>query len=142
MEIQEIAIGKIKPYKYNPRDNDEAVPLVMASIHEFGFKVPIVLDKNNTIVCGHTRYKAAKQLGLSKVPCVIADDLSEEQIKAFRLADNKVSEKAKWDKGLLDLELDGIFDIDMTVFDFDIADNEDEKIEIEKKSHRENTYGI
>ena len=142
MKIQEIAIGKIKPYKYNPRDNDDAVPLVMASIHEFGFKVPIVLDKNNTIVCGHTRYKAAKQLGLSKVPCVVADDLSEEQIKAFRLADNKVAEKAKWDRGLLDLELDGIFDIDMTVYDFDISDNEDEEIEIEKKSHRENTYGI
>jgi len=140
MNIKEIAISKIKPYKHNPRDNDDAVPLVMASIQEFGFKVPIVLDRDNTIVCGHTRYKAAKQLGLSKVPCVIADDLTDEQIKAFRLADNKVSEKAKWDKGLLDLELDGIFDIDMTVFDFDISD--DEPVEAEKKSHRENTYEI
>lgn len=84
----------IKPYEKNPRKNDEAVKYVAESIKEFGFKVPIVVDKDMTIVAGHTRYKAAKKLGLNEVPVIVADDLTDEQIKAFRLADNKTGEKA------------------------------------------------
>lgn len=122
LNIIEIAIEEIKPYENNPRNNDEAVEPVANSIKEFGFKVPIIIDKDNVIVAGHTRYKAAKLLELDKIPCIKADDLTEEQIKAFRLADNKVSEIATWDYELLDLELDSITDIDMSMFDFDIEE--------------------
>ncbi len=90
----------------------------MESIRQFGFKVPLVIDSNGVIACGHTRYKAAKKLKLSTVPCIIASDLNEEQIKAFRLADNKVAESAEWDFDLLSLELDDILEIDMSDFGF------------------------
>ncbi len=93
------------PYAYNPRNNDDAVKYVANSIREFGFKVPVVLDLNNVIVAGHTRIKAAQLLQLDKVPCVIADDLTDEQVKAFRLADNRVSEAASWDVAMLAKEL-------------------------------------
>ena len=97
MNIIEIEVNSLKEYKKNPRQNDDAVEYVAESISEFGFKVPIIIDKNNTIVAGHTRLKAAKKLGMETVPCIIADDLTEEQINAFRLADNKVSEFSSWD---------------------------------------------
>lgn len=119
MKVVNIDIDNIKPYSKNPRINDNAVEYVARSIKEFGFKVPIVIDKNNVIVAGHTRYKASKQLGLEDVPCVIADDLTSEQIKAFRLADNKVSEFADWDIDLLNDELEDITNIDMSDFGFD-----------------------
>lgn len=119
MKIVNKKISELKPYENNPRFNDEAVEYVAKSIKEFGFKVPMVIDKNNVIVAGHTRYKASLELGLNEVPCIIADDLTEEQIKAFRLADNKVSEKASWSFELLDEELDDILDIDMSDFGFD-----------------------
>lgn len=122
MEIISKKIEELRPYENNPRNNDEAVEYVVNSIKEFGFKVPIVIDKNNTIVCGHTRYKACQQLGINEVPCIIASDLSKEQIKAFRLADNKVSEKSSWNGELLQLELDDIVNIDMEQFDFKIID--------------------
>jgi len=111
-------LNEIKPYEKNPRKNDDAVEYVANSIKEFGFKVPIVIDKNGIIVTGHTRYKASQQLGLEEVPCIIADDLSKEQIKAFRLADNKVSEKSNWDYGLLDIELEDL-SLNMEDFGFD-----------------------
>lgn len=120
MQVVEKKLNEIKPYEKNPRKNDSAVDAVAASIREFGFRVPVVIDKDGVIVCGHTRYKAAKKLKLDTVPCVIADDLTEEQIKAYRLADNKVSEPAEWDFDLLGDELDGIFDIDMSEFGFDL----------------------
>ena len=120
MQIVYKKVNELIPYKNNPRINDEAVEYVKNSIKEFGFKVPIVIDKNNVIIAGHTRLKASLELGLKEVPCIIADDLSEEQIKAFRLADNKVSEKSQWDFSKLDEELDGILDIDMSLFDFNI----------------------
>lgn len=129
MNIVEKGIKDIRPYEKNPRKNDGAVDAVANSIKEFGFKVPVVIDSNNVIVCGHTRYKAAQKLGLDVVPCVVADDLTEEQIKAYRLADNKVSELAEWDIDLLGEELDGIFDIDMSDFGFDLEE-EDEETEI------------
>ena len=112
-------ISEIVPYVNNPRNNKEAVDLVAASISEFGFKNPIILDKNNVIIAGHTRYKAAQKLGLTEVPCLIADDLTPAQVKAFRLADNKVAEAATWDMDLLKIELDGITDIDMSNLGFD-----------------------
>lgn len=122
MEIKMIKVEELKPYENNPRHNDDAVKYVAKSIEEFGFKVPIVLDKNNEIVAGHTRYKASLELGLKEVPCIIADDLNEEQIKAFRLADNKVSEQASWNYDLLDLELDSIDFLDMSDFGFENID--------------------
>ena len=118
MNIVWKSLGDIKPYENNPRLNDEAVPAVAASIKEFGWKVPIVIDKNGVIVAGHTRAKAAKSLGMDKVPCLVADDLTDEQVKAFRLADNKVSENAAWDEPKLDLELLELQDFDMSVFGF------------------------
>ena len=130
MDVIEKKLKDIKPYEKNPRKNDSAVDAVANSIREFGFKVPVVIDKDNVIVCGHTRYKAAKKLGLDKVPCVVADDLTEEQIKAYRLADNKVSELAEWDIDLLGEELDGIFDIDMSDFGFDLSEEEEEETEV------------
>lgn len=119
MRILEIATGDLKPYEKNPRKNDASVQYVANSIREFGFKVPVVIDKDNTIVCGHTRWKAAKQLGLEKVPCIMADDLTPEQIKAYRLADNKVGEYSEWDADLLGGELKDLGDIfDMGDFGF------------------------
>ena len=108
------------PYANNPRLNDNAVDAVAASIKEFGFKVPIVVDRENVIINGHTRLKAAHKLGLKQVPCIVADDLTPEQVKAFRLADNKTSELAEWDMDKLGIELGEIPDIDMNAFGFDI----------------------
>lgn len=121
MEVIEKKLEEIKPYEKNPRKNEDAVQYVAASIQEFGFKVPIVIDRNGVIVAGHTRYKAAQQLGMESVPCVVADDLSDEQIKAFRLADNKTAEMAGWDFEMLDIELADIFDVDMSEFGFSEA---------------------
>lgn len=118
MKIINKKIEELIPYEKNPRHNDEAVKYVAQSIKDFGFKVPIIIDKNNIIVAGHTRYKASMELNLKEVPCIVADDLTEEQIKAFRLADNKVSEKATWDFDLLSEELDDILNIDMEDFGF------------------------
>ena len=123
MNIVELSIHDLVPYENNPRNNIEAVEYVANSIEKFGFKVPIVVDTNNVIVAGHTRYMASKKLGLETVPCIVADDLTEEQIKAFRLADNKVSEIATWDDELLAIELSDIVDIDMSDFGFvDLSD--------------------
>ena len=119
MDIVNRRLAEITPYENNPRFNDEAVDAVAASIQEFGFKVPIVLDSEGVIVAGHTRWKAALKLQLETVPCVVADDLSPEQIKAFRLADNKVAELAYWNEEALAKELEEIADIDMSAFGFD-----------------------
>jgi ParB family chromosome partitioning protein len=117
MNITLIPISEIKPFENNPRYNEDAVPAVAESIRQFGFKQPIVVDKNNTIVCGHTRYKAAQQLGLTDIPCLIADDLTPEQIKAYRLVDNRTAEFAKWDFALLSNEIKELVDVG-----FDIKD--------------------
>ena len=105
MNIQTLPLKDIHPYASNPRKKAEAVKGVVASIREFGFLVPLVIDRNHEIVAGHTRYLAAQSLGIKEVPCVIADELTEDQIRAFRLADNKVGEMAQWDMDLLPLEL-------------------------------------
>ena len=119
MNIIEKRVKDLKPYEKNPRLNDDAVKYVAESISQFGFRVPIVIDNDNNIVCGHTRWKACKKLKIDTVPCVVADDLTEEQIRAYRLADNKVGEKAEWDLALLDTELAEIETIDMTLLGFD-----------------------
>ena len=142
MEIKMVKIDDLKPYENNPRFNDDAVEYVKKSIKEFGFKVPMVIDKDNVIVAGHTRYKASLELGLKEVPCIIADDLTDEQIKAFRLADNKVSEQASWNYDLLDLELDDIKELDMGDFGFLKHENIDideffEENDIEKEEKKE-----
>lgn len=118
MQIIEKKIDELIPYINNPRKNDKAVDLVASSIKNFGFKVPIVIDGKNEIIAGHTRWKASKKLGLESVPCIVADDLTENQIKAFRLADNKVSEASQWDLEMLVGELISIEDIDMLEFGF------------------------
>lgn len=119
LNIEYRSIESVFPYEKNPRNNEEAVSAVAESIKEFGFKIPIVITGDNVIVAGHTRLKAAKQLGMTEVPCIIADDLTEEQIKAFRLADNKSAEIATWDEELLQEELSGILNIDMKLFGFE-----------------------
>ena len=93
MNIVDIKLDDLKLYENNPRNNEEAIEPVANSIKTFEFKVPIVVDKNSIIIAGHTRYKAAKKLGLNKVTCIVADDLTEDQVNAFRLADNKVVSK-------------------------------------------------
>lgn len=125
MKIIEKNIKELIPYEKNPRKNDKSVDKVAKSIDQFGFRVPVVIDKDNVIVCGHTRYKAAQKLHLASIPCVVADDLTDEQIKAYRLADNKVSEDSEWDMDLLHGELADIIDIDMTDFGFQIDFGED-----------------
>ncbi len=124
IEIVMRKIGELKPYENNPRHNDMAVDAVAASIQQFGFKNPVIIDKDGVIVAGHTRYKAAKKLGITDIPCISADDLSEEQIKAFRLADNKTAELAEWDEDLLGKEMQEIINIDMSQFGFSIGEDE------------------
>ena len=130
LEIKYMSVNDIKPYKNNPRINEKAIPYVMNSIKEFGFKNPIIIDKNNIIICGHTRLESAKRLKYTEVPVIYADDLSDEQIKAFRLADNKVSEIAEWDLELLDSELSEI-DLDMEQFGFELKSVEEEQEVVE-----------
>lgn len=131
MTIKELRIEELKPYENNPRINDNAVEAVANSIKEFGFKVPIVIDNDNVIIAGHTRLKAAQKLGLDKVPCIIAEDLTPEQVKAFRVADNKTAELAEWDMELLEQELEELQNMgfDMESFGFDNI-FEDEDVEI------------
>jgi site-specific DNA-methyltransferase (adenine-specific) len=124
-----LPLAEIRPYDKNPRKNANAVKYVKESIRQFGFKVPIVIDSNRVIVCGHTRLLAAKSLGMTEVPCIMADDLTDDQVKAFRLADNKVGEFAEWDLDLLGDELDAIADasdIDMGDFGFDLSGDDEE----------------
>ncbi len=111
LKIEYIDTEKLIPYINNPRINDEAVDVVAASIKEFGFKNPILIDKENVIIAGHTRLKAAKKLGMEEVPVIRVEDLTENQIKAFRIADNKTVEFAEWDMELLQLELEELEDM-------------------------------
>ena len=140
-------LEELKPYEDNPRHNEQAVDAVANSIENFGFKVPIVIDKDNVIICGHTRYLASQQIGLEKVPCVIADDLTDEQIKAYRLVDNKVAELSDWDFSLLDKELAELENIDMEQFEFDELIDElgyEEKFSLpdEKSNYSQITFSL
>lgn len=129
LEVEYIPVGEIIPYDKNPLKNDKAVDIVAKSITEFGFKNPIILDKNNVIICGHTRLKAAQKLGMIEVPVIWADDLTEEQVQAFRIMDNKSIEYADWDVDLLKEEFDKLklsnYDLSLTGFNFGEIDNLD-----------------
>lgn len=120
-QVEWLPIDGLKPYENNPREIEEAIPLVAASIRRFGFRVPLVIGKDGEIAAGHTRLAAAKSLGMDKVPCVRADDLSKKELAAFRLADNKVSEASSWDFGKLDVEIESLGD-DFNMGDFGFED--------------------
>lgn len=152
MEIKMMNVEDLIPYINNPRHNENAIDKVASSIKEFGFKVPIVIDKDKVVVTGHTRLLASKKLGLEQVPCVVADDLSKAQIKAFRLADNKVSEFSTWDMELLKVELEELEELNFEVSDlgfefmsidqldiptFDDFDDEEEDEEEEEETSSE-----
>lgn len=126
MDVKEINIKDVKAYENNPRVNNAAVDYVAKSIKEFGFKVPIVIDKDNVIVTGHTRILAAEKLGLETVPAIVADDLTEEQIKAFRIADNKIHEFSHWDDEKLAAELIDLQNVDFDVMQFGFSDDQTE----------------
>src|SRR5690348_16929232 len=115
MQVALWPIAKITPYPGNPRLNDDAVAAVAASIREFGFRQPIVVDAEGVIICGHTRWKAAQQLGLEKVPVHVAKDLTPEQLRAYRIADNQTANLSSWDLELLPLELS-----ELKALDFDL----------------------
>lgn len=143
MQMKMVDIADLIPYEKNPRNNTKAVNQVAKSIETFGFKVPLVIDKNNVVVCGHTRLLALKKLNYTNVPCVIADDLTDDELKAFRLADNKVSEKASWDFELLEgelFDLENLFDMSEFGFDFDVSAKRAENKHQEMKTVR--TYNM
>ena len=123
MRIELWKLSQVKPYPNNPRVNDDAVDAVAASLREFGFRQPIVVDVEGVIIFGHTRFKAAQKLGLEKVPVHVAKDLSPEQIKAYRIADNKTAELSDWDYDLLPIELGELaacnYDLGLLGFDAD-----------------------
>ncbi|MGC9455223.1 MAG: DNA modification methylase [Phycisphaerae bacterium] len=123
MDVKLVGIDEVRPYEGNPRQNDQAVDAVAASLREFGFRQPIVVDDDGAIIVGHTRWKAAKKLGLTKVPVHVAKDLSAEQIRAYRIADNQTNTLAEWDYELLPIELKDLqsaeFDLDLLGFDTD-----------------------
>ena len=130
MQIIELPIKSLKPYKRNPRKNADAVDYVVNSIKSFGFRVPLVVDSDNCIVAGHTRFEAAKKLGMKTLPVVLADDLNEDQIRAFRLVDNQTQSLSSWDFSMLMTELEDIDEFDMSLYGF-IKDEEDEENESE-----------
>jgi len=123
MKVELRPIISIRPYENNPRLNDQAVDAVVASIREYGFLQPIVIDKAGVIIAGHTRYKAALKLGLKKVPVIVAKDLTPEQIKAYRIADNQTADLSDWNYDLLPIELSELqekeYDLSLLGFDAD-----------------------
>lgn len=118
LQVRYLPLSELKPYEKNPRDNSKAVSKVEKSLTEFGWRQPLVVDKDMVIIVGHTRYQAAKNLGMNTVPVVVADDLPPEKVKAYRLADNKTSDFSIWDNKLLLEELTDLSDFDVfTGFD-------------------------
>ena len=148
MKIVYKDINDLEMYENNPRKNSDAVQYVANSIQQFGFRNPIIIDKNNVIVCGHTRYKAARRLKMAKVPCIMADDLTEDQIRAFRLADNKVAEMSTWDYERLEQEFSLIDPMEFDIADFgffpnyESDDEEEEEDENVDFSEREPSYSL
>ena len=131
-EIQMLQLRDIHPYEKNPRLNDDSVDAVANSIRDFGFRAPIIVDKEHVIIAGHTRYKAAKKLGLKTVPVIIADDMTPEQVEAYRIADNSAGSASTWDLDLLADILQGI-DFDMADYGLDldvVSTYEDQQTEI------------
>jgi len=132
-EFITMKLNEIIPYENNPRYNDEAVDYVVNSIKTFGFRVPIIIDKNRCIVAGHTRYAAAKKLGMKELPCILASELSENQIRAFRIIDNQTQSLSSWDFSKLMTELDDIDEFDMSLYGFS-KDNAEDKERNEEES--------
>ena len=132
MNIIKMKVEELIPYINNPRNTENAVDKVASSISEFGFKNPIFVDKNNIVVNGHTRLLASKKLGLKEVPVIVIDDLTDTQIKAFRIADNKVAEYSKWDYDLLNIELEQLEELDFSMSDFGISTFEPIEFEIDE----------
>lgn len=128
MKVENWDISKVIPYANNPRKNDDAVTATANSIKEFGWQQPIVVDSEGVVIVGHTRLKAAKKLKLKQVPVTVADNLTEEQVKAYRLADNKTGDLAEWENDLLQQELAGI-SMDMIPFGFDAEAAAEEAVE-------------
>ena len=118
IKVRQMGVHELTPYENNPRVNEDAVDAVASSIREFGWKVPIVADKDGVIISGHTRLEAAKQMGLKTVPVIVADWLDEDKAKAFRLADNKTAELSSWKMSMLEDELRALCDVDMERFGF------------------------
>lgn len=130
-EIEQIKVSSLRAYENNPRSNVQAVDIVKKSIQEFGFTNPILVDENNVIIAGHTRFQASKELGLEYAPVIVINDLTDEQVKAYRIMDNKSGEFAEWDYAKLLGEIDMLEDYDITLTGFDEIDLEKLKIEIE-----------
>ena len=128
LKVQYISINNIVPYENNPRHNQDAIPAVIESIKQFGFRNPMILDKENVIVAGHTRYEAAKALGMTEVPVIYADDLSEEQVRKFRLVDNKTAEFAGWDFSKLEEEL---AELNFSDFDWGFGTGDADHVDID-----------
>lgn len=124
-QIEWLDVNAVTPYENNARKNDDTVPYLINSIKRFGFRVPLVIDKDGVVVCGHTRLKAALQIGMDRVPCVRADDLTKSEIKAFRLADNKIAEMSGWDFGKLEIEMDELKDEFGDLDDFGFGEKAD-----------------
>lgn len=135
MKVQEKALEEIRPYEKNPRKNEPAVEKVAESLKEFGWQQPIVVDTDGVIIAGHTRWRAARRLGMQTAPVVVAENLTEEQVRAYRLADNKTNEFASWDIDLLDSELLSIDDIDMELFGFDMTAVADRAAEVQEDDY-------
>jgi len=154
VDIVDMPIGQIKPYKKNPRKNEKAVPEVVKSLREFGFRQPLVVDSNMVLIVGHTRLLAAKELGLTNVPVHIASTLTPAQVRAYRIMDNRTSDHAEWEKDTLLQELDdllvddGKYDLDFLgfvndpLFDDDDWSSDLKKAEKEFDSIEENIDGI
>ena len=135
MKVQEKALEEIRPYEKNPRKNEPAVEKVAESLREFGWQQPIVVDAEGVIIAGHTRWRAARRLGMQTAPVVVAENLTEEQVRAYRLADNKTNEFASWDIDMLDSELLSIDDIDMELFGFDMTAVADRAAEVQEDNY-------
>ena len=137
MKVVYMAVSELVPYENNPRNNEKAVEAVANSIREFGFKNPIIVDRQKVIVSGHTRRLAALKLGMDLVPVVYADDLTDDQIKAFRLADNRVAEMAAWDEDLLKEEMAKAVDFEFGDYGFDQKElDEIVKKDVNIKTHK------
>lgn len=137
-KIEEINVDELIPYENNPRLNDGAVPALVESIKQLGFNVPLVIDKDNVVVCGHTRLKAAEKLGIKKVPCLRIDDLTEEQVKAFRLADNKTAELSTWNFEKLYGELEAL-KIAVPEFNYDLMNFDSIRFDEQKTEEKDTT---
>ena len=139
MNIEQMSVGDITPYFNNPRKNNEAVDVVVTSIEEFGFQVPIIVDKDMIIIAGHTRWEAAKKLGMDIVPVIVASELSDVKAKAFRIMDNKAAEASKWDFAKLLGEIDSLEELDcnMDSLGFDMLEIEKMRLDFEPRSPRD-----